>query len=56
MKEKIAQWFAWHMPKGIAYWCSVRLATGNGLGGPYALNPGERNCSDVLKAHEGWRP
>lgn len=25
MREKIVMWVAWHMPKGIVYWCSIRL-------------------------------
>jgi hypothetical protein len=25
MKDKVKMWFAWHMPKWLAYWCTVRL-------------------------------
>jgi hypothetical protein len=25
MKEKIAIWIAWHLPKYIVMWCTVRL-------------------------------
>lgn len=25
MKDKLKMWFAWHMPKWLAYWCTVRL-------------------------------
>lgn len=25
MKEKIMMWFAWHLPKGIVYWCAQRV-------------------------------
>lgn len=26
MKEKIEQWFAWHAPRWLVYWCTIRCA------------------------------
>lgn len=25
MKEKIVQFIAWHLPRSVVYWCSIRL-------------------------------
>ena len=27
MKEKILIWIAWHLPRNLIYWCSIRLMT-----------------------------
>ena len=24
-KDKMVMWIAWHMPKWLVYWCSIRL-------------------------------
>lgn len=25
MKERIMMWIAWHLPKTLVYWCSIRM-------------------------------
>jgi hypothetical protein len=35
MKEKIWQWIAWHLPRSLVYWASVRLIA-NATMGKYA--------------------
>lgn len=25
MREKLAVWLAWHMPRPLVYWCAIRL-------------------------------
>lgn len=52
--EKIVIFIAFRVPKSVAYWCAIRLASGDGTGKSYAGNPGERTCADMLKAHNSW--
>jgi hypothetical protein len=35
MVERITIWLAWHMPKRIAYWCTIRVAS-NATTGKYS--------------------
>lgn len=35
-KEAIAQWFAWHLPPRIVYWCYMRVF-GHATSGKYGM-------------------
>lgn len=35
MREKVVRWIAWHLPRGIVYWCSIRLIA-NATTGEYS--------------------
>lgn len=54
MKERIAIWFAYRLPKRVAYWTFIRLSCGDGQGKPYPGHPGERTTMDVLRCHHTW--
>lgn len=32
MSEKIYIWLAWHLPRGLVYWCAMRLLTNATVG------------------------
>ncbi len=46
-KERFYIWLAWRLPKELARWTFVRVATFNEMG-----TPGETKCLDALKR---WR-
>jgi hypothetical protein len=54
LTENAIIFVAYRLPKRLAYWCAIRLASGNGNGGAYEGNPGDRTCADMLKAHNSW--
>jgi hypothetical protein len=47
-KENAVMWIAFRLPKSIAYWSFVRMAS------DCPGNPGEQTCIEVLKQHQGW--
>ena len=49
-KERIITWIAWHLPRSVAYWAYVRVATaGDEPGVPYGLNPVDQRVDEPLK-------
>lgn len=50
--ESIQTWIAWHLPKGIVYWCAIRLGV-HATTGEYSdqIVP-ELTIADALKR---WR-
>lgn len=44
--EALFVWISWKLPRGLVYWCFVRVVTENCLG-----NPGDRSAHD---AAESW--
>lgn len=49
MKEKLITWIAWHLPKSIVYWCSIRLGA-NATQDKWAdHSPTDLNFMDALK-------
>jgi hypothetical protein len=48
-KERIVIWVAWHLPRSIAYWAYIRVATaGDKPGTPYPGNPTEQSVIDPI--------
>lgn len=47
-KEKIFMWLAWRVPRPIAYWVFIRMASDTDQ------NPADRTCDEVLRQHESW--
>jgi hypothetical protein len=45
--EKFWTWLAWRLPRGLVYWCAIRVLTDG-----HALGPDERKVSEALQA---WR-
>lgn len=45
-RERFLIWLAWLIPRPLAYWTFIRIATAD-----YDRNPGERT---VLDAAESW--
>ena len=43
LREKVLTWIAWKLPRPVAYWATIRVATFN-----YDGNPGERSVLDAL--------
>jgi hypothetical protein len=43
--ERLLIWLAWHLPRGVAYWAFVRVATWKCEG-----NPAERTAVESLRA------
>lgn len=56
MREKIAMWLAWKLPRRLVYWAFVRMAVSNADGTNYPLNPAEQTTGECLKGHESWCP
>lgn len=42
--ERILIWIAWHLPRKLVMWSTIRLATTN-----YAGHPGDLTVMDALK-------
>lgn len=54
LRERIATWIAWRLPRDVAYWAYIRVATsGHKPGTSYSGNPGEQA---VVEPMERWRP
>lgn len=52
MKEKMLIWIAWHMPKSLVKWCSIRLLA-NATQGEYSSQVvPELYAMDALKRWE----
>ena len=45
IREKILTWIAWRIPRSVAYWVAVRVATAD-----YDGNPAERPVVDALNS------
>lgn len=52
-KEHILMWIAWHLPKNIAYWCTVRVITHATQGEWAKEDVLEIRALDILPR---WRP
>lgn len=56
LSERVLMWIAWHLPRKVVYWCSIRLMA-NETQGPYssqivpelkAMDALERWSTDVI--------
>ena len=47
MKEKLAIWMAWHLPRSLVYWCAVRVGAAPSLYGDQVVP--ELTVRDALK-------
>jgi len=45
--EKMWIWIAWRLPRGLVYWCAIRLTTWR-----HPLNPDAQSVTNALQA---WR-
>jgi hypothetical protein len=48
-RENALLWLVWRLPRPVAYWAFIRVAT-DGCNG----NPAEQTCGDALKRHGDW--
>ena len=51
--EKFWFWLAWKLPKGLVYWCAIRLMAHATTGEWSNVNMLSLNAIDALKR---WRP
>jgi len=47
MRERLAIWCAWRLPRRVVYWAVIRAAVA-----PREGNPAERTAAEILTA---WR-
>lgn len=45
-KTKVFTWLAWKLPRGLVYWCAIRVMTDADPSNKY---PMEQTCGDVCK-------
>lgn len=56
MTERIWVWLAWRLPRGLVYWCAIRLITA-AYGGKYADRVmGTLTTGEVIGAWRGEEP
>jgi hypothetical protein len=49
LRERVIVWIAWHLPRSIAYWSTIRVGV-NATTGPHsAQNVPELHFTDALK-------
>lgn len=54
MKEKIVTWIAWHLPKSIVYWCTIRAGVHASTGEYSNQIVPEMHFTDVLQRCQDW--
>lgn len=50
-KDTIAMWIAWHLPRWLVYWCSIRLMA-HATQGPWGNET--PSSVDIMKALKRW--
>jgi hypothetical protein len=53
MKEKVWQWLAWHLPKVLVYWASIRLMANATMGKYSSQDVTRLNAITALERWEG---
>lgn len=53
LKERILMWIAWHIPRKIAYWCTIRVIQHAAQGEWEEQEVPELLAMDILPR---WRP